>query len=419
VPFAANMPPALSQIYTTGPSVPGFLISEFGCVAGSSWESLSPTLAPAHWSLHGGAPPDDCPGTFRRNCSGAGTPGRPGNVMAQRNYPLDSVIGAYFGAGVLPSLDDVGAAALQRQLYFGLVAPALQQKSHIEAWRSAPTWGTLFWQLNEIWPTTGWGSVEYGVALPGLTPGQVAGGRWKPLMYWLRSTLFADVIVAGGDDGRVYVRNDGTAAAGGVAGSLTMRALSLATGAQVGPPLGTAAVSLPRGAAAITWTCIDGGAGGGDPVAGTCPAPADALERAGCAGNVTACALESTLMAHDGVTVLASNLQLLAPPSSLALARGVTVSAAVGTPAPDGSRIPVTVTATGGAAVLVVLTTLAQGRFSDNALPLLPPGAPVTVDFLPMVAASRIGAGAGPLPPLDAALLAASLRVEHLAQYLQ
>jgi len=33
----------------------------------------------------------------------------------------------------------------------------------------------MVWQLNEIFPTGGWGSLEYGSAR-GPTPGQVLGG---------------------------------------------------------------------------------------------------------------------------------------------------------------------------------------------------------------------------------------------------
>ena len=37
-------------------------------------------------------------------------------------------------------------------------------------------------RYNEIWPTGGWGSIEYGTV--GYTKGQVLGGRWKPLQHW-------------------------------------------------------------------------------------------------------------------------------------------------------------------------------------------------------------------------------------------
>jgi hypothetical protein len=72
--------------------------------------------------------------------------------------------------------------------------------------------------------------------------------------------------------------------------------------------------------------------------------------------------------------------------------------------------VPVTVTATGGAALHVVLTTRAQGRFSENAIPLLAGSREVV--FVPVVPA---GYGA---PPIDAELLAASLRVDHVGMYL-
>ncbi len=38
--------------------------SEFGSSVFSSFESMSPTLAPEHWGIHGGAPPDTCTGGF-------------------------------------------------------------------------------------------------------------------------------------------------------------------------------------------------------------------------------------------------------------------------------------------------------------------------------------------------------------------
>jgi hypothetical protein len=55
--------------------------------------------------------------------------------------------------------------------------------------------------MNEIWPTGGWGLIEYD--------GTSQGGRWKPLMHLLQSSLFRDVFVACGKDGICYIRNDG------------------------------------------------------------------------------------------------------------------------------------------------------------------------------------------------------------------
>ena len=50
-----NSPPPLYGEALTGPACPGSYASEFGGVAISSWESLSPTLAPADWGLHNAA----------------------------------------------------------------------------------------------------------------------------------------------------------------------------------------------------------------------------------------------------------------------------------------------------------------------------------------------------------------------------
>jgi hypothetical protein len=54
----------------------------------------------------------------------------------------------------------------------------------------------------------------------------------------------------------------------------------------------------------------------------------------------------------------------------------------------------------------VTLTTLATGRFSENAFVLLP-GAPKSLAFLPYTD-----------QPVDLDLLKSSIRVEHLASYL-
>eukprot|EP01047_Picozoa_sp_COSAG01_P040744 COSAG01_NODE_3448_length_6086_cov_4.407049_7_plen_61_part_00 len=43
-------------------------------------------------------------------------------------------------------------------------------------------------RYNELWPTSGWGSIEYGSPVAG----QVLGGRWKPLHYEMRRSTFAD-----------------------------------------------------------------------------------------------------------------------------------------------------------------------------------------------------------------------------------
>ena len=84
----------------------------------------------------------------------------------------------YFGAAAHGRLDMVGAEAFKKQLYQCTLAQALGVKSDIEVRRSTNTFGLLTWQLNEIWPTGGWGSLEYGTV--GWTAGQVNASRHTP-----------------------------------------------------------------------------------------------------------------------------------------------------------------------------------------------------------------------------------------------
>lgn len=251
-----------------------------------------------------------------------------------------------------------------------------------------------------VWPTNGWGSTEYGPA-GGETPGQVVGGRWKPLHYWLKSHLFAAFFSACDASGACVVRNDDPLAP--LNATLTITAVSTVTGAPLGALSAPRAVALRRGAGALGWSCLDGA---GAPPA--CAPPAAALARAGCAANGTDCAVVTVLTDAASGAELARNLQFWAVPSLLRVARGVTVATAVGAPAPDGS-VPVTLTVGGGAALLVLLSSAAQGRWTDNALQLLPPGQH-TVALQPMLPD-------GAAPPVDAALLASSLRVEHYGLY--
>ena len=97
-------------------------------------------------------------------------------VCAHRNNPCDGLIRVLFGQK--HDLDRLGSAALKRQLYLCMLGQALLAKLMIEQRRALNMMGLLLWQFNEIWPTGGFGSVEYGCQS---CDGQVQGGRWKPL----------------------------------------------------------------------------------------------------------------------------------------------------------------------------------------------------------------------------------------------
>jgi beta-mannosidase len=182
--------------------------SEFGASVMSSFESMSGTISSESWGLHGGFPPDTC-----ENVIGAKNKCQGNNTMAERNYPCETHIVAYFGNHT--SLDGVGEPAFQMQLYQCMMAQSLWMKGEIEKRRSKNSFGLLvsmslrlffsdcvnatsshpdillecffqIWQLNENWPTGGWGAIEYGTQ----AHGQVTGGRWKPLVslynMWIR-----------------------------------------------------------------------------------------------------------------------------------------------------------------------------------------------------------------------------------------
>jgi hypothetical protein len=124
----------------------------------------------------------------------------------------------------------------------------------------------------------------------------------------------------------------------------------------------------------------------------------------GCARDGSDCVLATTVTAADGA-VAAANLQLLAVPGLLQLPQPpAAVSFAVGVPEPGGA-VPIRLTAT-APALLVTLFTQANGRFSDNFLPLLLAGeaGATTLRFLPF-------------GPLDFGLLVSTLRVEHLQRH--
>lgn len=366
-PHSPGTPPSLEWV-ATGTTFPGVFASEFGCSLFSSFESTigSITDSANDWQVHG-------PSWY------------------WRDWPCDSGIVSYFG----PQNFSVASSAttLQRQLYLCMTAQALEMKGNIETRRSSNAWGTVIWQLNEVWPTGGWGSLEYGTV--GFTPGQVEGGRWKPLHYMLSDFLFHDVGVACGVGGACYVKNDGPLAP--VVGALQTSLLRL-QGAEMGTvvPVASVPVSLPAGGGVIQWVCVDG-----SPL--PCTGYGSALQTAGCAADGSDCILLLDVVSNSTGVVVVSSHELLAAPAALVL---------------PNSAVTATVTACGaGAAILgcisisasapalyVFLSSAAQGRFSNNAL-MLQGGRAAGVNF------TFLGEP-------DVPLLASTLRIEHVQMYM-
>jgi hypothetical protein len=255
--------------------------------------------------------------------------------------------------------------------------------------------------------TGGWGGLEYGTV--GFTRGQVLGGRWKPLHYFLAQFLFTDAFATCGVDGRCLFKNDNPLQS--LHGNGTLTLLHVPSGNRT--ELSTVPLALPRGAGSSIWRCSDGSQLAEQTP--YCQTWTNLLPQYGCNSSGSDCLLlvgiTSDSVSSGGALVQRqlsySNPVLLATPSQmLAHLPAAIVQARVGTTlGPDGSRCAIELS-TDHTALFVVLTTLAQGRFSSNVLVLTPQLSPLTVEF--------IGFGGS---PVDRDLLQSSLRVEHVAMY--
>jgi hypothetical protein len=123
VPTPYTIPTATP--WSTGPQFANWYKSEFGCVAWSSFESMSAQLPKDQWSIRSAA-------------------------ASYRNWPVDIVIQGYFG--LQQDLNATGESAFKRQLYQSLLGQALYLKAEIESWRATNNFGTTIWMFNELWP---------------------------------------------------------------------------------------------------------------------------------------------------------------------------------------------------------------------------------------------------------------------------
>lgn len=234
------------------------------------------------------------------------------------------------------------------------------------------------------------------------------GGRWKPLQYLYRRSIYADVMAACGDGGSCYIKNDATVP---FAGNVTVTALDVSSGeaATLKTLSFAGAAALAAGAGTSHFFTVDlSGVSGATHILGIAIKEDAATERPG-ARVPTPAGLRSFLPAGEAAGEAAAtrelsfNEQLLAPPQELQLKKASVGFKVAQAPNADGS-VDITVT-TDAVALYITFTTLAHGRFSDNAFALAPSCSPATIQFVPFGA-------------LDAGLLASSLRVEHLQQAL-
>ena len=81
------------------------------------------------------------------------------------------------------------------QLYLSQVQQALAIQTAVTYWRSLLPYcmGTLYWQLNDVWPVSSWSSIEYS-------------GKWKALHYAARRFYCSVAPLLYVDDSSVYVK---------------------------------------------------------------------------------------------------------------------------------------------------------------------------------------------------------------------
>lgn len=363
--FDSDIPLKLQEAKTS-PALQNLFTSEFGGAVMSSFESMSPTLDPKHWSLHAGQPTDTCSGGAMAQCKGA-------NVMAQRNYPCDNFVEVFFGKSGAPQFNSSGEFNFKKQLYQCMLGHALHIKGKIEGIRAGNSFGVIVWQYNEIWPTGGWGSIEYGNPK---FDGQVIGGRWKPLHYWYKNSIFQDVMATCGQDGVCYVKNDSPVP---FAGALVLNSTRFQTGSVM--TLYKMPVVLPAGPGTTKWF------------------QTDAVQSLNGADEI----LEAVVTDGSGA-VVSHNIIPFATPENMILKKAVL---SVEASKDCGGHYTALVT-TDAVAVYVTLTTLAHGSFEDNAFLLLPPGR--AIKFIPSASSPHSNETAFEL-------FQKSLRVEDVSLY--
>ena len=245
--------------------------------------------------------------------------------------------------------------------------------------------------------------MEYGTV--GWTKGQVLGGRWKPLHYEMKRSLYTNQLVTCGSDlnhgggGKsskahvCYALNDGIDAFEGQvvisalplvqsAAAVTAAAAATATATAVAPAPQVLNLTMAAGPGIRQWFTVS-----------------DSMWELGLAGTHVL-VVDVTDAASN--TVVHNHVILLTTPKKLSLAKATVKYTLGGALNQDGS-VPIAVTSD-EVALFVTFTTLAQGRFTDNSFHVTP-SKPVQIDFVPFANFSR-------------AELQSTLRVEHLQQNL-
>ncbi|MGV8832827.1 MAG: beta-mannosidase [Devosia sp.] len=262
-----------------------------------------------------------------------------------------------------------------QMVFLSQIQQGLAIKTAIEYWRSTKPrcMGTLFWQINDIWPVASWSSLDYG-------------GQWKLLQYMAKRFFLPVNVVAVPVHDDVQANSRGTPVEGAAPTSIALRAIN-DTGAPTSIAFEVRAVKI----------------GGGDRVvfSGNCAVGPDAaidVSRLAAADLVSDEFLFFSWRDAKG-NLLGENDYFPKPYKAYEL-----VSPAITSSWSDRDGHPVLTLSTDKPALFVTATVDLPGYFSDNAVTLLP-GRITELVFTP-----RHGATA------SAAELAPSLKVRNLSE---
>lgn len=259
-------------------------------------------------------------------------------------------------------------SAVEDVLWLSQLQQALAIKTAVESWRRLRPrcMGTLYWQLNDVWPVASWASLEYT-------------GKWKQLHHHARR-FFAPVAVLAApaddpDQVEIWAVNDRREAA------------EVAVSAEVWTYDGKLVETLPLQASVAAGSAQ---LLGRFPVARFCPAAADRRSRF----------LAMELDARVGTARERHRNQFFFARAKTCELPKATVTSAV-TALPDG-RLRVRLEADKPALWAWAEVAGIAGEFDDDSITLLP-GRPVEIAFTP---AKPVGADA----------IAKALTVRHLRQ---
>ena len=262
-----------------------------------------------------------------------------------------------------------------QMVFLSQIQQGLAIKTAIEYWRSTKPrcMGTLYWQINDIWPVASWASLDYG-------------GQWKVMHYMARRFYLPVNVVAVPVHSTIATNSRGTPVEGALPDTIALRAIN-DTGSAVSVALEVRAVKM----------------GGGDRLvySGTATVGPDAALAVATIAAADLAADEFLFFSwRDAAGQLLGENDYFPKPYKAYELPTPTITHSWS----DRDGQPLLTLSTDKPALFVTATVDVPGYFSDNAITLLP-GHPATLTFTPRHDASVL-----------AEALAASLTLRNLAE---